>query len=167
MKNSGKPLDNHTWHTNDLLQQKVLEFGFRTHITALWLMGQSSILSAKFDCPVPCQNLTFSYCAWLWNWLVRWIGNLTFVEVSSSSHSLSFLLFFDSHISGLIEGVTCSLTLWMRGTQHLNMKYEQNYKLIICWFYFNYEKIGLLQQWVTCSPETFFCMMLCTRVWCQ
>ena len=32
----------------------------------------------------------------------------------------------------------------------------KNYKLIICWFYFNYEKIGLWQQWVTCSPATFF-----------
>ena len=31
-------------------------FGFRTHTTALWLMEQSSILPAKFDCPVARQN---------------------------------------------------------------------------------------------------------------
>ena len=33
-------------------QQKLPKFGFRSHTTALWPMEQSSILSAKFDCPV-------------------------------------------------------------------------------------------------------------------
>ena len=45
-------------------QQKLPKFGFCTHTTALWSMEQSSILSAKLDCPVARQNFTFSYCAW-------------------------------------------------------------------------------------------------------
>ena len=30
----------------------------RTHTAALWPMERSSILSAKFDCPVACQNFS-------------------------------------------------------------------------------------------------------------
>ena len=56
MNNSGGPLDNQTWHTNDWLQQELPKFGFPTsHTTALCPMEQSSILSAKFDCPVACK----------------------------------------------------------------------------------------------------------------
>ena len=33
-----------------------IQFGFRAHITELWSMEQSSILSAKLDCPVARQN---------------------------------------------------------------------------------------------------------------
>ena len=32
--------------------------GLRTHITALWPIEQSSILSAKFDCPVARQDFS-------------------------------------------------------------------------------------------------------------
>ena len=39
-------------------QQKLPKFGFRTQATALWLMERSSILSAKFDCPVHRQDLS-------------------------------------------------------------------------------------------------------------
>ena len=39
-----------------VLSTKVSNFAFRTHTTALWPMEQSSILSAKFDCSVACQN---------------------------------------------------------------------------------------------------------------
>ena len=45
-------------NTNGWLQQKLPKFGFRTHTTALWPMEQSSILSAKFDCPVARQNFS-------------------------------------------------------------------------------------------------------------
>ena len=55
---SDGPLDNETWHTNGWLQQKLPKFGFRTHATAIWPMEQSSILSAKFDCPVACENVS-------------------------------------------------------------------------------------------------------------
>ena len=41
-----------TWHPNNWPQQKLPKFGFRTHRTKFWPMEQSSILSAKFDCPV-------------------------------------------------------------------------------------------------------------------
>ena len=58
MNISGAPLDNQTWYTNSWLQQKLPKFGFRSHTTALWPVEQSSILSAKFDCPVACQNLS-------------------------------------------------------------------------------------------------------------
>ena len=40
------------------LQQKLPEFGFRTHTTAISPVEQSSILSAKFDCPVARQNVS-------------------------------------------------------------------------------------------------------------
>ena len=53
-----EPLDNQTWQTNGLPQQTLPKFGFRTCPTALWPMEQSSILSAKFDCPVVCQNFS-------------------------------------------------------------------------------------------------------------
>ena len=56
-RNSGGPMDNQTWHKNDWPPQKLPKFGFRTRTTALWPMEQSSILSAKFDCPVARQNL--------------------------------------------------------------------------------------------------------------
>ena len=39
-------------------QQKFGNVRFRTHTTALWPMEQSSILSAKFDCPVAHENLS-------------------------------------------------------------------------------------------------------------
>ena len=32
-------------------QQKLPKFGFHTRITKLWPTTQSSVLSAKFDCP--------------------------------------------------------------------------------------------------------------------
>ena len=57
VNNSGKPLDNQTWHTNNWPQQNLTKFGFRTHTTALWPIEQSSILFAKFDCPVAHLNL--------------------------------------------------------------------------------------------------------------
>ena len=56
VRNSGGPQHNHTWRMNGWLQQKLPMFGFRTHTTALWPMEQSSILSAKFDCPETHQN---------------------------------------------------------------------------------------------------------------
>ena len=34
------------------------KFGFRTRTTAFWPMGQSSIMSVKFDCPVARQNFS-------------------------------------------------------------------------------------------------------------
>ena len=37
---------------------KASKFGFLTRTTALWPMEQSSILSAKFDCPVARQNVS-------------------------------------------------------------------------------------------------------------
>ena len=58
VKNSGGPLDNQTWHTRSWPQQKLPKFNFRTHTTALWPVEQSSILSAKFDCPVARQNIS-------------------------------------------------------------------------------------------------------------
>ena len=58
MKYSGGPMDNQTWQTNGWPQQKLPKFGFHTHTTALWPMEQSSILSAKFDCPGACQNIS-------------------------------------------------------------------------------------------------------------
>ena len=49
----------------------TFQFGFRTHTTALWPMEQSSIISAKFNCP--CSSLPeffpFTYYPWLWKWL--------------------------------------------------------------------------------------------------
>ena len=59
LKNYCGPLDNQTWHTNDWAQQKLPKFGFPTHTTALWPVEQSSILPAKFDCPVASQNFLF------------------------------------------------------------------------------------------------------------
>ena len=44
------------WGTNGWLQQKLPKFGFRT--TAFWPVEQSSILSARFDCPVARQNFS-------------------------------------------------------------------------------------------------------------
>ena len=38
--------------TNGWPQQELPQLGFRTHTTALWPVEQSSILSAKIDCPV-------------------------------------------------------------------------------------------------------------------
>ena len=38
--------------------QKLPKFGFHIHTTALWSMEQSSILFAKFDCPVARQNFS-------------------------------------------------------------------------------------------------------------
>ena len=58
MKHSGGPLDSQTWHTNGWSQQKLPKFGFHTHTTALCPMEQSSILSAKFDCPVARKNFS-------------------------------------------------------------------------------------------------------------
>ena len=58
VKISGGPLDNPTWQTNFWPQQKLLKFGFRTQVTALWPVEQSSILSAKFDCSVAHQNIS-------------------------------------------------------------------------------------------------------------
>ena len=55
---SGGPLDNPSWQTNFWPQQKLLKFGFRTQATAPWSVEQSFILSAKFDCPVACQNIS-------------------------------------------------------------------------------------------------------------
>ena len=58
----GGPLEYQTWHTNGWLQQKFPKFGFCTHTFwfsyshLIWPMEQSSILSAKFDCPVACLN---------------------------------------------------------------------------------------------------------------
>ena len=46
------------WHTNGWPLQKFSKFGFCTQTTALWPIEQSSILSAKFDCPVAHQNLS-------------------------------------------------------------------------------------------------------------
>ena len=43
--------------------QKLPKFRFRTHITTLWAIIQSSILSAKFDCPVAHQNISTSASA--------------------------------------------------------------------------------------------------------
>ena len=40
------------------LQTANRKKSFQTHTTALWLMEQSSILSAKFDCPVARQNFS-------------------------------------------------------------------------------------------------------------
>ena len=57
-KNSGGPLDNQTWYTNSWPEQKLPEFGSRTHTTSLRPMEQFSILSAKFDCPVSRQNIS-------------------------------------------------------------------------------------------------------------
>ena len=57
------PLDNQTRHTNGWPQQKLPKFGFHTHTTALWLMEQSSTLSAKFDCPVARQNFSLGTTA--------------------------------------------------------------------------------------------------------
>ena len=57
VNNSGKPLDNQTWHTNNWPQQNLTKFGFRTDTTALWPIEQSSILFAKFDCPEAHLNL--------------------------------------------------------------------------------------------------------------
>ena len=45
------------WHTKGWPQRKLPKFGFCTQTTALWPIEQSSILSAKFDCPVAHQNL--------------------------------------------------------------------------------------------------------------
>ena len=50
-ENPGGSLDNQTWQTNIWLQ--LPGFGFRVQTTTLGSMEQSSILSAKFDCPVP------------------------------------------------------------------------------------------------------------------
>ena len=47
-----------TWHTKRLhgYNKNLPKFGFRTHTTALWPVEQSSILSARFDCPVAHQE---------------------------------------------------------------------------------------------------------------
>ena len=45
------------WHTKGWPLQKLPKFGFCTQTTAFWPIEQSSILSAKFDCPVAHQNL--------------------------------------------------------------------------------------------------------------
>ena len=37
---------------------RLPKFGFHAHTTALWPVEQSSILSTKFDCPVPHQNVS-------------------------------------------------------------------------------------------------------------
>ena len=57
-ENSGRPLDNETWHIDGWPQQKLNlpKFGFRTRATGLWPM-ESFIQSAKFDCPVARQNI--------------------------------------------------------------------------------------------------------------
>ena len=41
-----------------LVCQVLPTLRFRTHTTALWPMQQSSILSAKFDCPVVRQSIS-------------------------------------------------------------------------------------------------------------
>ena len=38
------------------LQQELSIFGFRTCTTVLWLIEQSSILCARFECPVALQT---------------------------------------------------------------------------------------------------------------
>ena len=48
-----------------LTATKTSNVFFCTHISAVWPMEQSSILSAKFDCPVAHQNCSLSYCAYL------------------------------------------------------------------------------------------------------
>ena len=58
-QNSGAPLVNQTWHTNGWPQKKLPKFGPCSHRTAIWLIEQSSILFAKFDCPVARQNFHF------------------------------------------------------------------------------------------------------------
>ena len=58
VKHSGGPLQNQTWLTNGWSQKKLSKFNFCTHTTALWPMEQSSILSAKFDCPVARQDFS-------------------------------------------------------------------------------------------------------------
>ena len=58
VKNSGGPLDNQTWHTNNWPQLNFQNLVFVQHTTALWAAGQPSILSAKFDCPVALQNVS-------------------------------------------------------------------------------------------------------------
>ena len=77
-------------------QQKFQQFGFHTHTTALWPMEQSSILHV---CQVwlssgPPEFSTFSYCAWLWNWLINsdWIMNSVRLKVASiyNKHPLYF-----------------------------------------------------------------------------
>ena len=67
VNNSGRPLDNQTWHTNGSPQQKLPKSGFRTRLTALWPMEQSSILSAKFHCPVA-RIVKLPYSPNLFSW---------------------------------------------------------------------------------------------------
>ena len=58
---SGQILVNH-WTINLvykwLAATRASKVWFLTHSTALWPVEQSSILSAKFDCPVACQNFS-------------------------------------------------------------------------------------------------------------
>ena len=71
MKISGGPLNRQT---------ALPKFGFRTHTTALWPVEQSSILSAKFDCPVARQN--FSLLATAHDWATGIVIDSLFVLAS-------------------------------------------------------------------------------------
>ena len=49
--------------SNSWLQQNLPKFCFWSLKTAVWPMEQSSILPAKFDCPVACQNFSLIHVA--------------------------------------------------------------------------------------------------------
>ena len=95
VRNSGGPQHNHTWRMNGWLQQKLPMFGFRTHTTALWPMEQSSILSAKFDCPETHQNCSLLATAHM---IVKLVYALLCCNSMSCEHEHAFL----SHTAGLM-----------------------------------------------------------------
>ena len=49
-ENSGGPLGIQPWLTNGWPQQKLPNFGFLTHTTALWSVEKPTILSAHVAC---------------------------------------------------------------------------------------------------------------------
>ena len=71
LKHSVGPLDNQTWNTNGWPIQKLPKFAFRTHTSALWPNGAVFHSVCQVWLPSgPPEFFTFSYCAWLWNWLI-------------------------------------------------------------------------------------------------
>ena len=108
MKHSGRPLDNHTWHTNDKPQQKLPNFGFCIHATVLWSVGQYFLLSAKFDCPVACQN--FSLLA-----VLRMIVKLAYCGNVSNGPQCLLTLTFKNKLSTIPFSIVTHLWRTVHG----------------------------------------------------
>ena len=59
---------NQTWYTNGWPQQKLLKVWFSCSHNCTMANGAFCLPSVIFQCHTRMCDVTFSYCAWLWDW---------------------------------------------------------------------------------------------------